>query len=761
MNTIRTVLTLSVFVALVGLRFPVYAAAPSEEVDPFLGTLGGGNVFPGPSLPFGYLQPGPDTGPGSSAGGYKFNKPINGFSQQHISGMGGPTLGQFSLMPVTGEVADPSDIVSTGKSAEAATPGYYTVTLAPWNVKVELTVAARVAFHRHTFPSGRTSRVFVDAGHCLFGKEVTWNSGKPLDGEVFVDPARREVYGTMTFRGGRTASQPWTSHFVARFDQAFAAHATWADSPALTANSKQAKGAEIGAALDFAPGADGIVNARVAVSWRSIDQARAHLDGETRDFEQVRAAAVKTWNDTLGRIQITGGNDDLRRQFYTALYRVHLTPNEWRTSEAPLAYVKPPIPVKGDKDIALLPPDDYYENILCLWDTFRTPYPLLTLLQPQVMTGIVNTLLDHHRIKGWTGDAHSVHQYEHVQVGSHADSVIADAYVKNLPGIDWPAAYAAIRKNAFEEVDPETTKRTKQGRFRLADYRRHGYLPADVAPTMKDVTAVSRTLEYAHNDFSVLTLARQFGTPEDIKDLEKRIFSYRNVWDASTGFMRGRNADGTWFEPFDPVKDFHTGKQFYEGHAWTWSWYVPHDVQGLINLKGGDDAFVSKLTTACENCYEAYNEPAMLQTYLFIHAGRPDLTQRFSREALKHFNSTPKGLPGNDDSGTTSGWLVWTLLGLFPNAGQDYYYLGSPSFPEAVLHLANGRRILIKAPATSAENRYVKSVTLNGQPWNQAWLRHADLITGSELVFDMTDQPTAWAKDGPRPPSLSSPNARP
>ena len=715
------------------------AAATTDEVDPFLGTLGGGNVFPGPSLPFGFAQPGPDTGPGSSAGGYKFNKPISGFSQQHISGMGGPTLGQFSLMPVTGAVADPSDIVSSGKSAETAAPGYYTVTLAPWNVQVELTASQRVGFHRHTFPAGSTPRVFVDVGHCLFGKEVNWNSGKPIAGEVFVDPARREVYGTMTFRGGRSVGQPWTCHVAARFDRPFAAHATWADSPTLTPGSTTAKGAEIGAALDFAPDADGKLNARVAVSWRSVDQARATLDAETRTFEQVRAAALQTWNDTLGRIALTGGSPDQRRQFYTALYRTHLTPNNW-TGEAPARY--------GDRP--------YYENILCLWDTFRTPYPLLTLLQPEVMTGIVNTLIAYHQIDGWTGDSHSVHQHEHVQVGSHADTVIADAFVKQLPGIDWKAAYTAIRKNAFEEVDPQTTTRTKQGRFHLADYRSNGYLPTDIAPSYKAITAVSRTLEYAHNDFSVLTLARQYGTPEDITDLEKRTLSYRNVWDASTGFMRGKNTDGSWFEPFDPVKDFHTGKQFYEGHAWTWSWYVPHDVQGLINLNGGDAAFAAKLTTACENYYEAYNEPAMLQTFLFIHAGRPDLTQRFSREALKHFNSTPNGLPGNDDSGTTSAWLVWNNLGLFPNAGQDYYYLGSPLFPEAVLQLGNGKKIVIKAPATSTENRYVKAVTRNGEPWNQAWIRHADLINGAELVFEMTTQPTTWAQSGPRPPSVSA-----
>ncbi|MBC7808065.1 MAG: glycoside hydrolase family 92 protein, partial [Akkermansiaceae bacterium] len=266
---------------------------------------------------------------------------------------------------------------------------------------------------------------------------------------------------------------------------------------------------------------------------------------------------------------------------------------------------------------------------------------------------------------------------------------------------------------------------------------------------------VSRTLEYVYNDFCVLALAKKYGTREDVADLQGRLLWYANLWDKdANGFMRGKKADSSWHSPFDPLKS-ETGPQYYEGHAWTWSWYVPHDNQGLINLLGGDAQFVDKLTIACEKYYEAYNEPCILETFLFIHAGRPDKTQFFARRALKHFNATPNGLPGNDDSGTTSAWLVWTMLGIYPNAGQDYYYIGSPTFTKATLKLPNGKQLVIKAPSASVENKYISAGTLNGKPWDQSWLRHADLMRGAELNLTMTGAPAKWGSQK-RPPSLTT-----
>jgi len=742
----RLTLTLPLTFTLALLLAPSAARAEFvEQVDPFLGTDDDGNVYPGATLPFGFIQVGPDTGPGSAAGGYKFGKNIRAFSQQHISGMGGPILGEISVFPLTGEVADPADVGSTGKSAEAATPGYYTVTLAPWDVKVELTATRTVALHRHTFPAGSAARVLVDVGHCLYGqpgqpdKATNWNSAYPVGGEVRIDPANREVSGYMLYRGGRSTTKPWKVYFSAQFDTAFTSYGTWSDDrrivPALAAST----GGEIGACLDFNVTAGRVVQAKIAVSWRSLDQARGYLAGQPGwDFDAVKDRARAVWEDTLAAIKVEGGSAADRTKFYTALYRTHLTPNDW-TNESPERY--------GSLT--------YYENLLCLWDTFRTVNPLFTLIQPKVQAGIVNTLVNYHRIDGWTGDAHSAHQYEHVQNGSHADTIIADAFVKNLPGIDWPAAYAAIRKNAFEDANPGINDRPVVGRFRLNDYLQHHYLPTDIS-THKDVQAVSRTLEYVHNDFSVYTLAKTLGSPADVAALEARLTWYRNLWDAgSGGFMRGRTASGAWHEPFDPLQ-LETGRQYYEGHAWTWSWYVPHDPQGLINLLGGDDAFIAKLSTAVENYYEAFNEPCMLETYLFIHGGRPDLTQKFVREAQRHFTTAKDGLPGNDDSGTTSAWLVWTMLGIYPNAGQDYYYIGSPVFSKATIRLGDRKTIVLNAPATSSDARYIASAKLDGRPLEQAWFRHAAIKDGAIFDFEMVSTPTTWGR-ATRPPSLSAP----
>jgi len=713
---------------------PATPRAPIDEVDVFIGTAGEGNVYPGVSLPFGFVQPGPDTGPGSGAAGYKFDKPIVGFSQQHISGMGGPLYGQISLMPLTGALGTPSNIVATGKSREAASPGFYTVTLAPWDVKVELTATSHVALHRHTFPAHAQSRVVLDVGHCLYGTGASWSSAKPIGGEFSIDTAAREVSGHMTYQGGRSDKRTWKVFFVLHLDSHFASVQTWGDDE-ITTGAQQRSGSNIGAVFTLRTRAGQVVNSKIALSYRSIEQARGYIAQQTPgwDFETVRAQARDIWSQALGRIAIEGGTPDQRTQFYTALYRTHLTPNDW-TGEAPDRY--------GSRVV--------FENILCLWDTFRTVNPLLTLIQPQVQAGIVNTLLAHHQIDGWTGDAHSAHHYEHVQNGSSADVVIADAYLKHLPGIDWRAAYAAIRKNAFVDFNPQADNRPNQGRFRLDDYRRLGWLPTDTSP-YRAVQSVSRTLEYIYNDAAVLTLARAFGTPEDVADLQGRMGWYRHLWDPATGFMRGKTHSGAWHEPFDPLKA-ETGKQYYEGHAWTWSWYVPHDVPGLMALHGGRERFIAKLTTAVEQHYEAYNEPGMLQTYLFTHAGRPDLTQKHVRAALRHFSARPDGLPGNDDSGTTSAWLVWAMLGLYPHAGQDLYYIGSPLFTKATLQLAQGKTLVIEAPGAAAGHPHVAQAALNGQALNHAWLRHADIAQGARLLLQMQAEPTSWGADIAPPP---------
>jgi len=311
---------------------------PIDEVDVFIGTAGEGNVYPGVSLPFGFVQPDPDTGPGSGATGYKFHKPIVCFSQQHISGMGGPLNGQISLIPLTGPLGTPSNIVATGKSREAASSGFYSVTLAPWGVKVELTATSHIALHRHPFPAHAQSRVVLDVGHCLYGTGASWSSAKPIGGEFSIDAAAREVSGEMSYQGGRSDKRTWKVFFVLHLDSDFDSVQIWGDDE-ITTGAQRRSGSNIGAVFTLRTRTGQVVNSKIALSYRSIDQARGTIAQQAPgwDFDTVRAQARDTWSRALGRISIESGTPDQRTQFYTALYRTHLTPDDW-TGEAPDRY---------------------------------------------------------------------------------------------------------------------------------------------------------------------------------------------------------------------------------------------------------------------------------------------------------------------------------------------------------------------------------------------------------------------------------------
>jgi predicted alpha-1,2-mannosidase len=423
----------SVSVILCCLTTPLvsYSASPAAKkdvvdyVDPFIGSDGqgeingqllAGNVGPAATLPFGFIQVGPDTEFDSKSSGYKFSKKITGFSQQHISGMAGPMFGEISIFPLTGELKNPSKLVASGKSAEAASPGYYTVTTAPWNVKVELTAARHVALHRHTFPANDQAHVLVNVGHVLYGREkANWYSSKPIGGEVNVDPVTQEVYGYMLYFGSRSNYRKWKVYFSAQFDTRFDSYGTWDDKAVLTDGSTRGVGNEIGAYLNFKSKEGQVVNSKIAVSFRSVEQARGYFaETPAWDFDAVKANARAEWSTALNKIQVEGGTEDQRKLFYTSLYRMHTTPNDW-TGEQPPHYGNEP----------------YYDNMLCMWDTFRTVYPMLTLIQPKVQTDIVNSILNYYKYDGWTGDAHSAWMYEHVQNGSSADVIVADAYAKN------------------------------------------------------------------------------------------------------------------------------------------------------------------------------------------------------------------------------------------------------------------------------------------------------------------------------------------
>ena len=703
-------------------------------VNPFIGTMGEGNVFAGACLPHSFIKLGPDTEFNSGAAGYKRNKDILGFSHMHISGMGGPMYGHVQLMPATGKV-NPFDRASA-KQDETASPGYYSVGLTRYRTKAELTVTERAGVHRYTFPESRSSHILFNAGASLYGVAQNWSSSMATGGELFVDVQKKIVYGYNTFKGGRSTTKPWKVYFYAVFDTPFDWQGTWGDSVTYD-NTNRVTGKQIGAYLGFNTTAGQQVKVKVGVSMVSTEKAKQNAAAGLPDwdFEAVKKKAEDRWEKELRKIEVNGISEKDKTIFYTALYHANFAPADW-TGENPV----------------LDPAKPYYEDFLCIWDIYRTVTPLLTLVSTKKYTDMLNTLLDIYKQDGWLPDAHSALQREFIQVGTNADVLFADAFVKGLKGIDYNLALEAVKKNG-----EDTTSFTKgihgAGRTGLPSYLQRGYIAVDGHMWGRKLT-VSRSLEYVYNDYCIYQLAKGLNRSADAARYKIRSTNYKKLWDPRRKLMRARKMDGSWLEPFNPAKE-ETGPSFYEGHSYTWTYAVPHDVGGLVGLFGGKKAFADSLQYVVNNHYEAYNEPCMLQLYLFLWAGRPDLTQALVRKALAaHFNDSDSGLPGNDDSGTTSAWYLWSRMGIFPVSGQNLYLVGSPSAASAVIHMENGKDVVIRAKNASDKAVYIQSATLNGKPWNKAFFTHDHIKNGATFEFVMGTKPSAWGRDK-TPPSLS------
>ncbi len=699
-------------------------------VDPFIGTMGGGNTFAGVCLPHGFVKLGPDCPYPSGAAGYKQDKDVVGFSHLHISGMGGPVYGNIQLIPTTGEIESLHHI--SPKVNEVATVGYYKTGLKKYNTLAELTCTAHAGFHKYTFPKSKNSHVLIDVGATLYGNvnAGSWNTSVPVGGQVTIDPENSVVSGFGTYKGGRSTTEPWTVYFYAITDTKFNSCGTWNDS-VLNPNQLTTSGNQIGAFLNFDTKESQEIKIKVGISMISVEKAKQNVENEIQnwDFESTVAQAKKSWNQELKKIEIDDASKKEKKVFYTALYHSLLMPSDWTGENPKFDYGHP-----------------YYEDFLCIWDMYRTVNPLLTLISTHENIDMLNTLLDIYKTNGWLPDAHSALQYEHVQIGTNADNLFADAFVKGLKGIDYEQAYEAVKKDATDTLNYEFDGTLLGGRKGLGSYLKYHYVPVDGIDYWRKIS-VSRTLDYIYNDFCAYQMAKGLNKKEDMELFAERFGWYKNLWDDSLKLMRARNKDGSWFKPFNPL-DAQTGPVFYEGTAYTWTYSVPHDVDGLIDLFGGKQAFTDSLTRAVSNHYEAYNEPAMLQIYLFLWAQRPDLTQKYIRKALaENFTDAPNGLPGNDDGGTTSAWYVWSRMGIFPVAGQNLYLIGSPSFKESVIHLENGKDFIIKAKNASESNIYIQSAKWNGKEYNKPFFTHDDIIKGGVLEFEMGNIPSKWGSE--------------
>lgn len=732
-----------------------------DLVDPFIGVANEGQTLPGAQVPFGFASVGPDTtDPGEfyNTSGYDPNGEVLGFSQTHVGGTGGRgKYGNFRLTPLTGAPRF-SDLAS-GKGEEAASPGYYAVELLRSGVAAEVTATRMCGLHRYAYPAGATPAVVLDATSVVeiddraVPTPVSFQQ-RPTASEVRVVGDDR-IEGSASFEGGWNPGA-YTLHFSLQFDRPFRGSGTFSGGETMrgAASARGGEGERVGAYASFEPAGEGesressgaTVMARIGLSWVGVEKARENLEREipSWDFGAVRGEAGDAWEAALSKVRVEGGSDADREIFYTALYRAHFMPHDVSGENAAFG-------------TGISSRNTHYEDYYALWDTFRTVHPLLTLIQPDRQREMVDSLVAVYEDTGWMPDSRVAGTNGLTQGGSHGDVLVADAIVKGLSGIDYETAYEALKKNA--EVEP--ARPMFEGRGGISEYKALGYVSLDTD------RSGTRTVEYAHDDFCVAQVARALGDEAGHRKYLARSRNWRNLWDREIGAIRPRYKDGRFLENFDRAFEY-PGEEpggrygvfdapFYEGSAYQYSTFVPHDVRGLVELLGGDDAFVSWLDRLFERgVYTQANEPDILAPYLYLHAGRHDKTaERVRRILASGYGVGGWGLPGNDDAGTMSSWYVWGAVGLYPLAGQPFYYVGSPVFPRATLDLGGGTTFAVEAPETSEENSYVQSASLNGSPLDRAWLRHDELAGGGTLRLEMGPEPSGWGSEN-RPPSPAS-----
>ncbi len=733
----KLVVLLSLWVTMIA------GAQNAMHIDPLLGVAGGGNTFPGPSLPFGMIKPGPDIGDNTGNAGWQSNGDVNGFSQTHVSGTGGGAkYGNILIQPTIGEPAS-TGIASPG-SNEKASAGYYHVTLTRYPIDVAITSARRTALYTFKYPAAVRRNVLFDVSHVLSAYAQNGEGQTVLGSSIHV-LSSNQVTGSTTVTGGwNKQTTSYTVYFYAVSSAPGIAWGTWLGASMHPGSRQQVGGTSepAGAWLTFPTlPVSTELTVKVAISFISEAQAKQNASSEIQgfDFDATRLHAVDAWNKALSTVQLKGVDETDQRIFYTALYHTMLMPVD-RTGENPLWASKEPS----------------YDDFYTIWDTFRSSSPLLTLLAPERQSEIVRSLVDIYQHEGWLPDGRSGFFNGRTQGGSDAEFVLADAYLKHLPGIDWNEAYQGM----LQDAESEPKDQMKEGRGGLADWKSLHYLSIEGVDR-----PASKQMEYAADDFEIALMARALHHKDAYAKYLQRSGYWENLWDDEAqdggfhGFIWPKHRDGSWKSPFNAfLEGSWGGDNYYEGNAWTYSTFVPQDVAQLIARCGGADQFVKRLDAffAVPGRYAVGNEPGFLSPYLYVWAGRQDRTaDQITRILSSSYHAGENGLPGNDDSGAMSSWYAFGKMGFYPNAGQDLYIIGSPAFPEMSIHLINGKTFTIEARNVSAKNRFIAHAEWNGHDYTKAWFRHDDLLQGGKLVLTMSATPSSWAT-GPLPPSASS-----
>ncbi|MGF7039605.1 GH92 family glycosyl hydrolase [Mucilaginibacter lappiensis] len=736
--------------------------SPVDYINPLMGTaskpdLSNGNTYPAIALPWGMNTWTPQTGKMGDGWQYTYDADkIRGFKQTHQPSPWMNDYGQFVIMPVTGHLRFDQDQRASWFShkSETAKPYYYSVFLADADVTTEITPTERAAQFRFTFPKSDSSFIVVDA----FNK-ASYIKILPKEGKII-------GYSTRYSRGKMTN---FKNYFVIYIDKPFTLAKAWHDKT-IAPDSLEITSAHSGAVIGFKTSKGEKVHLKVASSFISFDQAELNLKRElgNDNFDVTCQKAKAVWNKTLSRINVEGGTIDQTRTFYSCMYRTLFFPNKLYELNAQNQIVHYS-PYNGK----IVP--GYLFGGTGFWDTFRALYPFLNLVYPSINKEMQEGLINDYKEGGWLPEWSSP-GYADIMVGNNSASVVAEAYLKGLRGYDINTLYDALVHGANNEGPISAT-----GRYGVKYYNELGYVPYDV----KIDENAARTLEYAYDDFAIYQLGKALGKPQsEIEVYKKRSQNYRNLFDPSSGLMRGKNKDGSFQSPFNPFK---WGDAFTEGNSWHYSWSVFHDVQGLINLMGGKQKFVTKLDSvftlppvfddsyygdviheiremqiANMGQYAHGNQPIQHMIYLYNYAGEPWKTQYWARETMNRmYKATPDGYCGDEDNGQTSAWYVFSAMGFYPvTPASDQYVLGAPLFKKITLNLENGNKVIVNAPANSDQNRYIHTFELNGKTYSPNWLSHQALMKGAVINVGMTATPnkTRGTQDKDFPFSLSGKN---
>ncbi|CAN5431857.1 GH92 family glycosyl hydrolase [soil metagenome] len=739
----RTLQATLALVALSSVASALQAQKPTDFASPFVGTDGHGHTYPGATVPFGMVQLSPDTRTDTWDGcsGYHYSdKRILGFSHTHLSGTGVGCLGDIMVMPFVGSLSPGVNVTSAfSHNQESAKPGYYRVYLADPKVTAEMTATIHAGFHRYTFPQSGEAHLAIDLGH-------------GIQNDVRKSTLRVEDKSTLS--GYRTSSG-WggerTVYFVMRFSRPFDSVTVEADgklTPKALVNITRTPG-KIRAFANYGTKAGEAIQVRVGVSATSVEAARRNLDQEIPgwSFDKTRDAAVGDWNKALGTATIQTKDEAVKRTFYSNLYLSFQAPN--RFNDADGSY--------WGMDHKVHSPSGFENySTYSLWDTYRALNPLVALLQPKDVDGMVNSLLagydqsGQHNTGVWTLGGNETW----CMIGNHSISMISEALLKGYKGFDAERAYQAMRDTAMQD------------RNDLDLYKKLGYVASSPGRT-----ATSKTIEYAYNDFCLAKVAEKLWHREDAQMFYRRAANYRNLWDGTSRFFRGRKEMGAWRTPFDPLGQ--VGDEYTESDAWQYLFAVQHDVPGMIALQGGDEGFVKRLDemftmdstihtnipdiTGLIGQYAHGNEPCHHVAYLYNYAGAPWKTQQRVRQVMTTlYSDKPDGETGNVDCGQTSAWYVFSALGFYPvNPASGDYILGSPLVDKATLHLVGGKTFTVVAENNGPKNVYVQSATLNGKPFAQNWISHNQIEVGGTLKLGMGPRPNkSWGSAvASRPPT--------